>query len=493
MKENKIAVIYARFSAEDNEDNGGARSIENQIELLTQYATKNDLAVVKTYTDIGKTGTNMNRPGLIELFEDMEKGLFNAIIVKDLSRFSRNYIEAGTYLDEIFPNHNIRFISVLDNYDSAISKEDESIVLKNFLNAMYSKDIKKKIHKSLKRRVNTSDLIGVIKYGFKRDSNGALIVDCYAAEIIKRIYQEAIEGKAPIKIARGLEQDQVLIPSAYKKEVLGINPNKIVDESKKYHWDASVIRSILRDYEYCGHAVNLSTKKQSKVFDDKNVIVKNIRPAIIDEETFNKAPKIIKEVKQSKPGYLPKLIYCKACNKLMLYDYREKTKKSAYYCSKCHIKVDGESLKEVLYKEAMDIYQQAIYSPEEFINKFTKQYQKNNKKLELELKLKKVQKEIQNLFEKFTKGLVAHDTYLEQLNNLNKQYQSIESELKTCFQPINIELLKSRYYEFVNEINKKITSKNDICKIFQKVYIVKNSVINITYIFSDIEIINYCL
>lgn len=469
MKENKIAVIYARFSAEDNEDNGGARSIENQIELLTQYATQNDLAVVKTYTDIGKTGTNMNRPGLIELFEDMEKGLFNAIIVKDLSRFSRNYIEAGTYLDEVFPNRNIRFISVLDNYDSAISKEDESIVLKNFLNAMYSKDIKKKIHKSLKRRVNTSDFIGVIKYGFKRDSNGALIVDCYAAEIIKRIYQEAIEGKAPIKIARGLEQDQVLIPSAYKKEVLGINPNKIVDESKKYHWDASVISSILRDYEYCGHAVNLSTKKQSKVFDDKNVIVKNIRPAIIDEETFNKAPKIFKEVKQSKSGYLPKLIYCKTCNKLMLYDYREKTKKSTYYCSKCHIKVDGESLKEVLYKEAESIYQQAIYSPEEFINKFTKQYQKNNKKLELEVKLKKVQKEIKSLFEKFTKGLVAYDAYLEQLNNLNKQYQSIELELKTSKPSPDKKLFQQKYEMFVNCVKENYNFDRNIYNIFQRV------------------------
>lgn len=482
MKENKIAVIYARFSAEDNEDNGGARSIDNQIELLTQYATKNDLAVVKIYTDIGKTGTNMNRPGLIELFEDMEKGLFNAIIVKDLSRFSRNYIEAGTYLDEVFPNRNIRFISVLDNYDSAISKEDESIVLKNFLNAMYSKDIKKKIHKSLKRRVNTSDFIGVIKYGFKRDSNGALIVDCYAAEIIKRIYQEAIEGKAPIKIARGLEQEQILIPSVYKKEVLGINPNKIVDESKKYHWDASVIRSILRDYEYCGHAVNLSTKKQSKIFDDKNVIVKNIRPAIIDEETFNKAPKIFKEVKQSKPGYLPKLIYCKTCNKLMLYDYREKTKKSTYYCSKCHIKVDGESLKEVLYKEAESIYEQAIYSPEEFINKFTKQYQKNNKKLELELKLKKVQKEIQSLFEKFTKGLVAYDAYLEQLNNLNKQYQSIELELKTSKHSPDKKLFQQKYEMFVNSVKENYNFDRNIYNIFQRVEVnVMDAEIMISY------------
>ena len=145
MKENKLAVIYARFSAEDNEDNGGARSIENQITLLSEYAHKNNFKIVKTYADYGKTGTNMNRPGLKELYKDMYEGLFDTIIVKDLSRFSRNYIEAGEYLENIFPSFNIRFISVSDNYDSAYNSDDESIVLRNFLNSMYSNLLKEEL------------------------------------------------------------------------------------------------------------------------------------------------------------------------------------------------------------------------------------------------------------------------------------------------------------------------------------------------------------
>lgn len=242
MKTNNIAVIYARFSADDNEDNTGYRSIENQIEILSMYAEKNNISIVKVYSDYGKTGTNMNRPGLQEMFTDMKKGLFNTIIVKDLSRFSRNYIEAGTYIESIFPAYNIRFIAVSDNYDSSVNKEDESIVLKNFLNTMYSKDVKKKIHKSLKRRVKNDDLTSVVKYGFRKDNEGKLIIDDYAANIVRRIFQEAIEGKKPIEIARTLEQEQVYNPSAYKRYVLHIKPNRERKDNDLYKWDSSTIR-----------------------------------------------------------------------------------------------------------------------------------------------------------------------------------------------------------------------------------------------------------
>ncbi|MBQ9124909.1 MAG: recombinase family protein [Acholeplasmatales bacterium] len=488
MKTNNLAVIYARFSADDNEDNGGARSIENQIDLLSKYANKNNLNIVKIYTDIGKTGTNMNRPGLQEMFADMKKGLFNIIIVKDLSRFSRNYIEAGSYIESIFPAFNIRFISVLDNYDSSINNEDESIVLRNFLNSMYSKDIKKKIRKSLKRRVVNDDITSVVKYGFKKDKDGKLIIDEYAANIVRRIFKEAIDGKMPIDIARGLEQDKIYNPSSYKKYILKIKPNHEPNDEKKYKWDSSTIRGILNDYEYCGHAVNLVAKK-IKVFDSKNISINNKRPIIIDEDTFTKAPKRFKKIKPQNNRYLKKLIYCKTCGKLMFYTENKRLTTSYYYCSNCHIKIEGNLLREVLYKDALDVIQSSIYSPKEFIKEYMKKYSKLNQRSELENNLKRVEKNIQLLFEDKFKGLLTDNQYLSKLKDLNQEYESIENGLNQLPKPINVELLQYKYYEYVKNINKEVKNEDNIIySTINKVYVdcsEENPIVDINYIFTS--------
>lgn len=487
MKENKLAVIYARFSAEDNEDNGGARSIENQITLLSEYAHKNNFKIVKTYADYGKTGTNMNRPGLKELYKDMYEGLFDTIIVKDLSRFSRNYIEAGEYLENIFPSFNIRFISVSDNYDSAYNSDDESIVLRNFLNSMYSKDIKKKIHKSLKRRVKTDDLVFVVKYGFKKDSNGNLIVDEYAASIVRRIFDEAISGKKPIEIARGLELDHIYTPSAYKKYVLKIKPNREPDINRLYKWDSSVIRAMLKDLEYCGHAVNLTAKKPSRVINDKNIIVRNIRPVIIDEETFNKAPKAFKENKPRSDKYLKSLIYCKHCGKLMYYNESKKEHVGTYYCSNCHVKIDGDTLKEVLYLDSINVLKESKCSPEEFISNFIKGYSHLNQHEELEKQLKIIEHEIQILFEENINGRIESYNYLNKLKQLNEAYDSLELKLKALPKKLDIKAIQYNYYEFIKNIDKELQDKDEVIKsIIKKVFIEfldEKFVVDIMYIF----------
>lgn len=487
MKNNKMTVIYARFSAEDNEDNGGARSIENQIQILSKYINDHNLTLVKIYTDVGKTGTNMNRPGLQELFEDMYKGLFNTIIVKDLSRFSRNYIEAGNYIENIFPALNIRFISVSDNYDSAINSEDESIILKNFLNAMYSKDIKRKIRKSIKRRYNTTDFVFMTKYGFKRDENGKLVKDEIAAKVIERIFNEAILGKKPTEIARGLAKDKIYNPSAHKKYVLNIKPNREPNEERLYKWDQSVIKRILTDYEYCGHAVNLTSSKPSKVVEARNVIVKNVRPVIIDEDIFNKAPKVFKEKTKKQTRYLHSLIYCKACGKLMIYHETKRKNIATYYCTQCHKKIDGDMVREVLYKDAVNVLKQSIYSPQEFLSKFIEDYNYKNSKIELENKLKVIEKDIQLLFENSSKGLITYQEYLIKVTELNKEYGKIEAQIANSPQPLDIKLLQYNYYEFVKNIEQDI-SNNDtlIYKVIGKAFVdlrMETPIIDIIYKF----------
>ena len=142
--ETPVCAIYVRYSGEDElEDKKGTKSLRNQKESLLEYAKEHEISVYSIYEDYFISGTTMDRPGINQLFKDMKEGLFNVILVKDLSRFSRNYIDAGHYFEEVFPLYNIRFISVSDNYDSLY--EDELLPIKNYFNTMYVKDIQKKI------------------------------------------------------------------------------------------------------------------------------------------------------------------------------------------------------------------------------------------------------------------------------------------------------------------------------------------------------------
>ena len=292
----------------------------------------------------------------------------------------------------------------------------------------------------------------------------------------------------PIDIARGLEQDKIYNPSSYKKYILKIKPNHEPNDEKKYKWDSSTIRGILNDYEYCGHAVNLVAKK-IKVFDSKNISINNKRPIIIDEDTFTKAPKRFKKIKPQNNRYLKKLIYCKTCGKLMFYTENKRLTTSYYYCSNCHIKIEGNLLREVLYKDALDVIQSSIYSPKEFIKEYMKKYSKLNQRSELENNLKRVEKNIQLLFEDKFKGLLTDNQYLSKLKDLNQEYESIENGLNQLPKPINVELLQYKYYEYVKNINKEVKNEDNIIySTINKVYVdcsEENPIVDINYIFTS--------
>lgn len=142
---NKCA-IYVRYSGNDDEDYKGSKSLFNQVEFVTKYANENNFQIYKVYEDYFKTGTNFDRPGIQELFEDMKKGCFNIIIVKDLSRFSRNYREAGDFFENDLQKYNIRFISILDKYDSLI--DDEMLPIKKLFQYLIFKRLKKENKKA---------------------------------------------------------------------------------------------------------------------------------------------------------------------------------------------------------------------------------------------------------------------------------------------------------------------------------------------------------
>lgn len=255
------AAAYLRLSIEDG-DKAESNSIGNQRELIRDFAAERPgLHLVEEYADDGYTGTNFERPGFKRMMEDIKSGKINCIIVKDLSRLGRNYIEMGKYLEQIFPMMGIRFIAINDNYDNANteSSDSDSIVVpfKNLLNDSYCRDISIKVRSQLDMKRRKGEFIGGYAiYGYCKDkrNKNRLVVDEYAADIVRSIYRRKLEGMSAQAIAEQLNSEDVLAPSEYKR-LCGLNYHSGFKAGTHAKWQAIQVLRILKNEVYTGTMV----------------------------------------------------------------------------------------------------------------------------------------------------------------------------------------------------------------------------------------------
>lgn len=315
--------IYIRLSKEDEdkEKYSESESIQNQRELLMQYISENKLNFVKEYVDDGVSGTSFDRPGFNSMISDIENGIINMVITKDLSRLGRNYVQSGYYTETYFPEHNVRYIAILDNIDTSTDSANNDIApFKSILNEMYAKDTSRKINSVLQSKREQGEFLGSAPYGYKKDPNkkNHLIIDEEAAKIVKLIFKKYLEGFGTTQIANFLSSQKILIPSDYNKKNRG---NKSVDYGL---WAQSTVRFILSNEVYTGTVVQGKKKKLS--FKSKKFIsiseedwqkVYNMHEAIISMEDFERAQKILNNTKGSRvveKDYLFKgLLRCYDC------------------------------------------------------------------------------------------------------------------------------------------------------------------------------------
>ena len=215
MDQQKITILYCRLSNEDALD-GESNSIQNQRELLTKYARDHGYTNIKVLVDDGYTGTNFNRPGVQEGLELVKQGLVGCWLVKDMSRFGRDYLTVGQYTEIIFPSYDVRFIAVNDGVDSNRGDSDGFTAIRNLFNEWYPRDTSKKVRVSVQQRGRSGKHIGQPPYGYICDpaEKGHWIVDEESAPVVKRIFDLAIAGYGPCKIARILESDKILTTKA---------------------------------------------------------------------------------------------------------------------------------------------------------------------------------------------------------------------------------------------------------------------------------------
>lgn len=314
-------ALYVRLSRDDDNE-GDSNSISNQIAILTKYAKDHGITNYKIYKDDGYSGTNFNRPGFQEMLSDIERGLVSTVIVKDMSRFGRNYLEVGMYTEIMFPDKDVRFIAVNDGVDS--EREDNDFTpFRNIINEWYAKDTSKKIRAVFKAKGMSGKRVSTqAPYGYVRDADGNLLVDEDTAPIVKLIFQLAAEGNGPGKIARTLREMEIVTPGTLEFQRTG--RTKRYDPDNPCFWYSSTISKILVQQEYLGHTVNFKTTKKSykskkKIENPKEkwVIFENTHEALISQEQWDIVQKNRQQrrrpTRMGDMGMFSGLLFCADC------------------------------------------------------------------------------------------------------------------------------------------------------------------------------------
>lgn len=343
--------MYLRLSKEDGEKTE-SNSISNQREMIHSYAKRNQFIIRKEYVDDGYSGATFDRPNFKEMIKDAYDKKFDTIIVKDLSRFGRDYIEAGKYIQRIFPENGIRFISINDNYDSKVADMNDThliLPIKNFINDSYCRDISNKVKSSQKIKREKGDFISAFApYGYKKSegNKNKLVIDEQAAPNIKNIFDMKLMGYSSKAIADELNCLGVLTPRKYK-ESQGFKCNGF-QNIKGGNWTAKAINRIIENEVYIGNtlqgkSITLSYKNKKQIEKEKEewIRVEDTHEPIISKEIFAIANTMLKRDLNNSRGkdkidIFTGMLFCKECGSSLIrrtVKYKER-EEIFYICSK---------------------------------------------------------------------------------------------------------------------------------------------------------------
>lgn len=392
LTESKKTALYARLSKDDVED-AISNSIVNQQFMLEKFAEEHGYYHTKFYADDGYTGVNFNRPAFQEMLDDIHKGKIERVIVKDLSRFGRNYVDCGKYVDYEFATYNVQFISIGENFNS--DNGDRIMMgLFNLINELYAQDISRKQRAAIRakgesgKHITTRPIYG---YQLDPDNKAHWIIDENAAKVVQYIFELYLDGHGFSEIADKLHEKKILTPSAYRGKIR----KGSVAEKDPYCWNGRTIAEILSKQEYCGDTINFRTERKS--YKDKRVIVKpetermiyqDTQEAIVQRDVFLLVQEKLSHKKKYVRGKTRPLldgkVYCYDC-KSKMYLMRKKKKNSTYNVYVCNN-----------YRKKTEQICSSHYVPEQYL------FQELSKKL----------KEIFMEYEKDKKGFLKKLRYM---------------------------------------------------------------------------------
>ncbi len=352
------ATAYVRLSKEDLASISGERvesnSISNQKQLILDFVSdKPDINIVSIREDDGYTGTDFDRPGFQCMMDDIRAGAVNCVIVKDLSRFGREYINAGKYIDRLFPYYGVRLIAINDGIDtiSRSSADDFGIMVKNLMNDNYCRDISIKIRSQLEVKRKKGEYIGAFApYGYMKseEDNNKLVIDIYPAEVVRDIFRWKLDGVNENAIAKRLNDQGILSPMEYKKSQ-GSRFKTTFKTGKMAKWTAIAVRRILSNPVYIGTLIQGITTKpnykiKTEIVNDKEkwAICQNAHEAIIEDRVFNLVQRLLRLDTRTSPNEevvfpLAGLLFCGDCYGPVVRKTQSASgKKYYYYCCGNH-------------------------------------------------------------------------------------------------------------------------------------------------------------
>ena len=345
----RITALYERLSRDDDLT-GESNSITNQKKYLEDYARRNGFENIRHFTDDGFSGVNFNRPGFQSLIKEVEAGNVETLIVKDMSRLGRNYLQVGFYTEVLFPQKNVRFLAINNSIDSNNASDNDFAPFLNIMNEWYAKDTSNKIKAIFDARMKDGKRCsGSIPYGYNRlpSDKQTLVVDPVASEVVKRIFTLANDGKSTRAIAEILTEEKVLTPAAYAKEYHPeqYNGNKFTNP---YLWAMSTIRNILDRQEYLGHTVlrksvstNFKLHKRKSTDEEEQYVFPNTHEPIISQELWDSVQKRRSRVNRASAwgthsNRLSGYLYCADCGRRMtLQTHYSKKDGSVQYSYRC--------------------------------------------------------------------------------------------------------------------------------------------------------------
>ncbi len=523
------AAVYLRLSREDGDAGDGAKpvsnSISNQKALIMDYLESHtEIEVYSVYTDDGYSGVSFERPNFQRMLDDIRRGVVNCVIVKDLSRFGRNYIEAGRYIEKVFPMLGVRFIAITDNYDSLDVQGgyggDMLVPFKNLINDAYCRDISVKIRSHLEMKRKKGEYIGAFAvYGYLKDEHNKnqLVIDSYAAGVVRDIFTMKLCGHNQQAIADKLNADGILSPVEYKKSI-GINLETSFKKSVQAKWCYNSVTRILKNRIYTGILLqgkqttpNYKVKTRVMKPEGEWVKVEDTHEPIIPVKDFALVQELLKQDTRVSPEQdalypLAGLLYCGGCGSPMV----RKTipaggKKYVYYvCSgnkkdktSCspHRIPEGELAKTVLCLLQMHIEKaltlekamEAIGKAPEMradVAKYKERIQK--KRMELE----KSEKRKLNLYEDLKDGIITKKEYSKLKSEYDRRITEAEASICSCEKEVEMILgSKSSMHEWIREFkeyrNIQRLERNAAVAMIKKVLIHSADRIEIVYNFDD--------
>ena len=491
--EEKITALYCRLSVDDEKKDAESNSITNQKQILLDYCQKQGFTNTMFFVDDGISGTSFERGGFQQMQKMVEEGKICRVIVKDLSRFGREMVEAGRLTQIVYPSLGVTFISLHENVNSTTGEGMEMLPFYNIFNEWYAAQTSKKIRAVWQSKAENGKRVSpTVPFGYVKDPNDKekWLIDEPAAEVVRKIYALCLAGRGPSQIARQLEKEKILVPSAYYESVGRSHAQKV--PTNPYSWDQATVVGILENRQYTGCAVNfksttVSYKVHRKIHNatEDYQIIPNMQEPIISEEQWLRVQELRKHRRRptatGRASLFSGLVYCPDCGAKLHFCAAKSLKRNQEFW-RCSNYKDGRGTCQIHYIRDVvleRIVLEAISSLADFVKchepvflymlakKTNAMRQKEHKRLEQAVeqgtkRIAEIDRLIEKVFEQNASGILSDERFSKMLQSYEKEQKALTQEVAESRQTLEEAKQKATDLRLLLRTLREMTEINEL-------------------------------